>query len=439
MKTCIKVITNVVFVICFILQPFFAEAQTPQKTTPEEMQWWKDAKFGLFIHWGPVSLKGTEIGWSRGSQVPVEEYDNLYKQFNPSEFDAHEWVNMAKATGMKYIVLTSKHHDGFCLWDTKTTSYNIMSTPFKRDVIKELSDACKQEGITFCTYYSILDWYQPDYNISSRGGPGYKLPAGQSPDMDRYVAYMKTHLRELITNYGPLGVMWFDGEWEDPWTHDRGQDLYKYVRSLQPGIIINNRVDKGRRGMEGSTGTDLDYSGDFDTPEQRVGNYQIDRPWETCMTICRQWAWKPDDTMKSLKECIGILVNTVGGGGNLLLNVGPMPNGKIEQRQVDRLKEIGDWLEKNGESIYGTQGGPIPPQSWGVTTHKGNTLYVHVLSDTGSVIALPKLTSTINNAALFDGTPVAFETTDMGTVLKLPEENRDPNDTVIVVKLDRMP
>ena len=298
-----------------------------KQESDSRMKWWRGARFGLFIHWGPVSLKGTEIGWSRGKQVPLDEYDNLYKQFNPSKFNAKEWAGTAKAAGMKYMVITAKHHDGFCLWDTKTTSYNIMSTPFGRDVIKELAKECRRQSITFCTYYSILDWYHPDYNISSRGGPGYKLPDGQIPDINRYVEYMKEHLRELIVNYGPLGVMWFDGEWEEPWTHQRGKAMYSFVRKLQPGIIINNRVDKGRKGMDGITMTDKDYTGDFDTPEQKIGSFQTDRPWETCMTLCSQWAWKPNDKMKSLKQCIQTLVQTVGGDGNLLLNVGPMSDG----------------------------------------------------------------------------------------------------------------
>ncbi len=440
MKTAMNILTSILLItFCCTFYTGKADGQSYIKPIPENMQWWQEARFGLFIHWSPVSLKGTEIGWSRGNQVPVDEYDNLYKQFNPIHFNADEWVSVAKSAGMKYVVITSKHHDGFCLWDTATTPYNIMSTPFKRDVIRELSDACRKEDIRFCTYYSILDWYHPDYNISSRGGPGYSLPAGKNPDMNRYETYMKAHLRELITNYGPLGVMWFDGEWEDPWTHDRGQALYRYVSSLQPGIIINNRVDKGRKGMEGSTGTDQDYAGDFDTPEQQVGTFQTSRPWETCMTICRQWAWKPDDELKSLKECIHILVNTAGGDGNLLLNVGPMPSGAIEPRQVERLKEIGDWLAVNGESIYGTRGGPVPPKSWGVTTHKGNTLYIHVLSTTDHVIALPKLSANIRKVSLIDGTGVDYESTELGTFIKLPERGRDLYDTVVVCEFDGVP
>ncbi|MCK5369037.1 MAG: alpha-L-fucosidase, partial [Cyclobacteriaceae bacterium] len=249
----------IAFSICFtVFSSVYSQSHPDQR-----LKWWKEARYGMFIHWGPVSLKGTEIGWSRGREVPIEEYDQLYKNFNPKKFSAKSWVKIAKDAGMKYIVLTSKHHDGFCLWDTKTTDYNIMNTPFGRDVVKELSEECKKQGIVFCTYYSILDWYQPDYNINSRGGPGYQLPNGETPDMDRYSEYMYSHMKELIQNYGPLGIMWYDGEWEDPWTHERGLQLYDFVRGLQDDIIINNRVDKGRKGMEGVTLSDKDYAGDY--------------------------------------------------------------------------------------------------------------------------------------------------------------------------------
>ncbi len=417
-----------------------AGQQPSKKETQEQfdarMKWWRDARFAMFIHWGPVSLKGTEIGWSRGKQVPEEEYDNLYKRFNPEKFSAKQWVDIAKAAGMKYMVLTAKHHDGFCLWDTKTTSYNMMHTPFKRDVVKELAAECKRQGIVFATYYSILDWYHPDYNVSVRGRPGYKLPAGQAPDLDRYVKYMKTHLRELIKDHGPLGILWFDGEWEKPWTHRRGQDLYAYVRSLQPDIIINNRVDKGRSGMAGVTKTDEEYAGDYDTPEQQVGKFQTGRPWETCMTICSQWAWKPNDKLKSLEECIRILVNTVGGDGNLLLNVGPMPDGRIEPRQAQRLREIGQWLEKNGQSIYATRGGPFKPGKWGASTHKDNKVYVHVLNWPGDTLALPPIAQKIVGSSLLGGPKAAVKQTDQEITISVPTSDREPIDTVVVLELD---
>ena len=401
------------------------------------LDWWRNARFGMFIHWGPVSLKGTEIGWSRGEQVPVEEYDNLYRHFNPVMFDAAEWVSLAKDAGMKYIVLTAKHHDGFCLWDTETTSYNIMSTPFGRNVVQELSDECKRQGIVFSTYYSILDWYHPDYNTSgSHGGPGYPLPEGQRPDMDRYVEYMTTHLRELITNYGPLGILWFDGEWEESWTHGRGLALYEYVRGLQPNIIINNRVDKGRRGMAGVTLTDQVYAGDYDTPEQQIGNFQIDRPWETCMTLCTQWAWKPDDTLKSLKEGLHTLVQTAGGDGNLLLNVGPMPDGRIEPRQADRLREMGAWLERYGESIYETRGGPFEPGPWGASTHNGKRVYIHVLDWPADTIVLPALRQRIIASGMLTGGEVTVKQTRSSIEISVPVTDRDSIDTIVFLGLD---
>jgi len=217
--------------------------KSAEKETDEaRLAWWREARFGMFIHWGPVSLKGTEIGWSRGAEVPVEEYDELYKRFDPTLFDAEAWVRTAKRAGMKYLVITSKHHDGFAIWDTKLTDYNIMHTPFRRDVLKELSEACRREGIVFCTYHSILDWHHPDYPLGSPGGKTAK----PSPDMDRYVDYLKGQVAELIRDYGPLGVMWFDGQWEKPWNPGRGRDLYEWVRSLQPSIIVNNRIGSAR-------------------------------------------------------------------------------------------------------------------------------------------------------------------------------------------------
>ncbi|HNT89564.1 MAG TPA: alpha-L-fucosidase, partial [Candidatus Hydrogenedentes bacterium] len=196
---------------------------------PESLAQWQAWRFGMFIHWGPVSLKGTEIGWSRGKQVPRAEYDELHRQFDPVHFDSREWVRIARDAGMRYLVITSKHHDGFCIWDSATTDYDMMATPFRRDILRELSEACREAGLPFGTYYSILDWYQPDYNVEGlQGGPGYALPDGVAPDMDRYQAYMEAHLREIVTRYGPLHSMWFDGEWEKPWTPERGRRLLRF-------------------------------------------------------------------------------------------------------------------------------------------------------------------------------------------------------------------
>jgi len=406
-------------------------------TIPENMLWWSDARFGMFIHWGPISLKGTEIGWSRGTEVPREEYDSLYKNFDATEFDASKWVSVAKQAGMKYIIITSKHHDGFCIWDTKQTDYNIMNSPFGRDVLKELSDECKKEGIKFCTYYSILDWYHPDYNTAGTyGGAGFELPPGQKPDMDRYVAYMKNHLREIIENYGPLGIMWFDGEWEAPWNYERGQDLYKYVKSLQGDIIINNRVGKSRQGMEGTT-EGPGHPGDYDTPEQRIGAFQNQRPWETCMTICRQWAWKPKDDMKSFKECIQTLVRVAGGDGNLLFNVGPMPDGRIEPRQVERLKEMGAWLSKYGDGIYATRGGPFKPGKWGASTCKENRIYLYIMNwQINDKLVLPAIEKKIISSRTLSDKKAAVKQLDHAIEIALPKADRDETATVVELTID---
>jgi alpha-L-fucosidase len=378
-----------------------------------------------------VSLRGTEIGWSRGTQVPIEEYDNLYKRFNPAGFQADQWVAIAKDAGMRYIVLTTKHHDGFCLFDTKHTDYNIMHSPFGRDVVKELAAACQKQGIQFGAYYSICDWHHPLYPHGSPGGRGLHPNAS----MDRYVQFMNGQLKELLRNYGPVRVLWFDGEWEKAWTHQRGKELYAYLRGLQPDLIINDRVDKGRHGMLGKSGGD-EIVGDFDTPEQEVGRMQTDRPWETCMTICEQWAWKPSDKPKSLNECLRALVNVVGGDGNLLLNVGPMPDGRIEPRQVQRLREIGHWLAKYGESIYGTRGGPFERGTWGAATCRSDTIYLHLLDPNLDVVKLPPLKrKIIGSSALTGGTPTVKQTA-AAVEVSLPKADRQEIDTIVVLKLD---
>jgi len=390
-----------------------------------------DQRFGMFIHWGPVTLRGTEIGWSRGAPVPAEEYDELYHRFNPTNFDANAWARLAKSAGMKYLVLTSKHHDGFCLWDTKFSDYNIMHTPFGRDVTKELARACRKQGIVFCTYHSICDWRHPDYPLGSPGGKTQK----PSANCDHYNDYLKNQVAELIQNYGPLGVMWFDGEWEAPWTSERGRDLYEHCRALQPSILVNNRVSKARRGMEGGLQAG-EFPGDFDTPEQRVGNFQTNRAWESCITMGQQWSWKRDDNLKSFDECIQTLVRTAGGDGNLLLNVGPMASGEIEVRQADGLRELGAWLKKNGESIYATRGGPFAPGEWGTTTHKKNMVFVHVLNWHGTnTLTLPPLDRPVRESKLLAGGKLVLKATNDTTILRVDQKDQHTPDTIIVLTL----
>jgi alpha-L-fucosidase len=378
--------------ICMIPSVAMAEEEIA-RAMPEQIEKWQAMRFGMFIHWGPVSLTGKEIGWSRATnnnerQTPWQEYDQLYTQFNPAHFDASEWVDIAQDAGMKYMVYTSKHHDGFACWDSAYTDYDIMSSPLKRDIMKELTDACKEQGLAFGPYHSICDWYQPDYGYSHQAKPGYTLD--REPDMETYYTYLTNQLRELQKNYGPFLVFWFDGEWEKPWTHELGVRLNNFCRALQPDVLINNRVDKGRDGMAG-TMVGTGFAGDFLTPEQRVGTFNRDFPWETCMTICQQWAWKPSDKLKSLKECLQTLIYTVGGDGNLLFNVGPMPDGRIEPRQVERLREMGAWMKEYGHAIYGTRGGPYMPGAWGASTCKEDKIYLFVMGEDRDKVTLPAL------------------------------------------------
>jgi alpha-L-fucosidase len=413
---------------------FTCEAKAAaQPATAETVRKWQAKRFGMFIHWGPVSLKGTEIGWSRGKQVPTEEYDQLYKQFNPTKFDAEEWVKVAEGAGMKYLVITSKHHDGFCLWPSKYTDYHIGNTPFKRDVMKELSAACKKHGIEFSTYHSICDWYHPDYPLGSPGGSSEK----PTHNMPRYYQYLKNQTKEIIDNYGPLGIMWFDGEWEKPWTREYGNEIYDYLKKIQPTLVINNRVSKGRHGMAGTTKQSHLNAGDYDTPEQRVGGFNRERPWETCMTICRQWAWKPGDRMKSAGECIQTLLHTVGGDGNLLFNVGPMPDGRIEPRQVERLKEMGAWLEKYGDGVYGTRGGPFKPGKWGASTCKDGNIYLYVMNwRSDDKLVLPPISRKITSYRTRSSGQVLVTQSKGGIEIRLPTEGHDEIATVIELTVD---
>jgi alpha-L-fucosidase len=403
----------------------------------ERLEWWRDARFGLFVHWGPVSLKGTEIGWSRGgerrgyrssgTEIPAEVYDNLYKQFNPTQFNADAWVATAKAAGMKYLVFTSRHHDGFSEFDTQADDYKITApeSPFRRDVVKELAAACHRAGLRFGLYYSQPNWHHPDAFTDRH---------------TNYLAYLKIQVRELLTNYGPVDILWFDGLGKSANEYD-GEALNIIARKLQPRILINNRDGLAE---------------DFDTPEQEIGKFQYDRPWESCITICDQWAWKPNDRMKTLKECLETLIRCAGGDGNLLFNVGPMPDGRIEPRQVQRLEEMGAWLGKHGESIYGTRGGPWKPTKSIASTRKGNIVYVHLLGWNGKPFTLPNIPKRIiRSTALTGGTarlqqeastisirvdPAVARPPDHGAELlrppKTPHANQPPIDTIVKLELD---
>ncbi|HUV62883.1 MAG TPA: alpha-L-fucosidase [Sedimentisphaerales bacterium] len=419
-----------------IIVPAVVQAQDYLKAQPEALERWKDMRFGMFICWGPVSLTGHEIGWSRGRETPIDEYDNLYKRWNPDKYDADAWVKVAKDMGARYIIFLTKHHDGFCLWDTKQTDYNVMNSPLGRDVTRELADACRKEGIGLFPYYSTCDWHHPDFPGTGQGG---RTPR-QEHNLDRYTEYLQAQSRELISNYGPLLGIWYDVP--QHFDKERGERVIRYVRSLQPSLLVNNR-----------TGA----PGDFDTPEQRVGAFSRDRAWESCITLGTQWAWKPDDHLKSYTEAIRMLVVCACGDGNLALNTNPMPDGRIEPRQVESFREIGKWTRKFGESIYKTRGGPfLSPDSsasrsksarqqfalpggdwWGGSTHRDNVVYLHILQWPRSTIKLPAIDRKLVSSSLLTGDGADIEQTQRGITISVPENRRDPVDTIVRLEFDK--
>ncbi len=405
----------------------------PTAANLEARRWFQDAKFGLFIHWGVYSVLGDGEWVMNNQKIPISEYEKLPPQFNPTRYDPAEWVRLAKEAGMRYITITSKHHDGFAMWDSKVSDYDIVDrTPYKKDVLKMLADECHKQGIKLFFYHSHLDWHHPDYY--PRGRTGLTAGRPESGDWYRYLDYMDAQIRELLTGYGPIGGIWFDGWWDKPKADWRLQKTYQLIHSLQPAALVGNNHHQPPFEGEDFQMFEKDLPGQNTAgfnAESKVGSL----PLETCETINRAWGYNKSDTRyKSTRELIHYLVRAAGHNANFLLNVGPRPDGTIQPEFVQRLREMGVWLRTNGESIYGTRQGPLPPRDWGVSTQKVDKVYLHILKLEDDVLALPQGPRKFTRFTRLDGKAVEHLETKWGTLVRLPLDSRDPYDTVVVLQ-----
>ena len=429
-------IVNITVCIVVISMNAFAEWQgdlqyKPSKENLEAREWFQDAKFGLFVHWGVYSILARQEWVMNNEKIPVQEYEKLAPQFNPVKFDPDEWCRMVKDAGMHYITITSKHHDGFAIFDSEVSDYDIVDrTPYGRDVLKMLADACERHGLKLYFYHSQLDWHHPDYFPRGRTG-NYDSGRPEYGDWVKYLNYMNGQIKELCTNYGKIGGIWFDGMWDKPQADWRLAATYRLIHDLQPQAMIGS--NHHRAPFKGEDFQMFEKGLPGKDPYNKEGTVSA-LPLETCETMNDHWGYHKDDkNFKSVRELIHYLVKAAGNNANFLLNVGPKPDGTIQPEFKERLTEMGNWLRINGEAIYGTRGGPVPPQEWGVSTQKNGITYIHVLNISDNVIAIPDI-KRVNEMTLLDGTRVEYEKTESGITITLPEKGRDPYDTIIVVK-----
>jgi len=400
-------------------------------------EWFQDAKFGLFIHWGVYSVLGDGEWVMNNQRIDKKSYEKLPAFFNPTAFDPAEWVSMAKATGMKYIVITSKHHDGFAMFDSKQTDWDIMDrTPYKKDVLKMLSLECQKQGIRLFFYHSQLDWFQNNY--FPRGNTGQSTGRPDKGNFSDYIGFMNTQLTELLTNYGQIGGIWFDGWWDKQDADWQLEKTYKLIHDLQPGCLIGSNHHQAPKPGEDFQMFEKDLPG-FNTTgfsgESRIGTL----PLETCETMNNSWGFNlQDKNYKSSLTLIQYLVKAAGYNSNFLLNVGPMPNGQIQPEFIDTLRVLGKWIDKFGETIYGTRQGPVSPKSWGVTTQKDGRIFLHVLNAETSTLLIPALGKKIAGIWLFHNKQkVSYLESKLGTIVEIPAGFASMPDLVMEVSLKK--
>ena len=404
------------------------------------MQWFRDAKFGMFIHWGPCSVGQKEIGWGRnahrpwdinGVQAPRTEdpvYDNFYKQFNPAKYDADAWVRIAKESGMKYMVLIAKHHDGFAQFDSKVCDYNIVATPYGKDIIRAYADACHKQGMKLGLYYSTRNWHHPDYLVG---------------DNKKYDEFYRAQVKELLSNYGTVDVMWFDHVGGRDWGKWKFDELFAMMYERQPRLIVNNRAaafcgpstpaDRGPPTPEIAKMT----RGDYDTPEGSIGAMNLNGDWESCIHVGQGWSYHGESGFTGPEECIKMLVSCTTGGGNLLLNFGPRPDGTFAEGEAKVARAMGEWLKSHGRAIYGTRGGPYHNGKWGGSCHRGNKLYLHVYDWPPEGLAFDPLANKVLAARTLTGTPVVSKQSADEFVVEVAPKDREKPVTVIELTLER--
>ncbi len=423
----------------------FSQTYVPSAANLEARKWFNDARFGLFIHWGPFSIPGSGEWVMNNRKITVYNYTRLQDFFNPTAFDAAHYVTMAKNAGMKYITLITRHHDSFSMWDTKYADFNIMNTPYKKDIVKMMADECHKQGMKLFLYYSLVDWRREDYPHET-GRTGQASGRKGKSNYASYLQFMKNQLTELLTNYGEIAGIWFDGHWDQTapegekdrssridWKYD---EIYSLIHKLQPQCLIGNNHH-----LTPFAGEDFQMF-EKDLPGENKSGLSFQEasdklPLETCETINGSWGFNlTDTTYKSNKQLITYLVKAASLGTNLLLNIGPMPNGKVQPEFEDRLQTMGNWLKTYGESIYGTEAGYLKPQEWGCVTKKGNKLFIHILNDQTNQIVLPQFPyKKIKKATLLKDNSIIQTKLTKGEVTITVNADHTEADRVIVLEV----